>query len=140
MNNSESRELTLEATVENLSAVNAFIDDFLDAVGCPGRSHMQLSLVIEEIFVNVASYAYAPNTGKVTVKIAITREPLSAKIIFSDSGKPYNPLEAKEPDIDAPIEERNIGGLGIFLVKKNVDEVNYEFADGKNIFTIFKKL
>ena len=87
-----------------------------------------------------ACYAYAPKTGEVKIDIAVNREPLTVTISFTDGGRHYNPLETEEPDLNLSAEERQIGGLGIFLVKKNVDEVKYEYIDNKNVLTVFKKL
>jgi len=129
-------KLTIDATVENLPNVTEYITSSLEEKNCPMKIIMQMELVIEEIFVNVASYAYRPNVGPVT--ICKTFEGNSITIDFIDGGTPYNPLEHKDPDINAEIDDRDIGGLGIFLIKKNVDEIFYERKDGKNILTIKK--
>ena len=130
-------KLTIDATVENLPAVTEYITSSLEEKNCSMKTIMQMELVIEEIFVNVASYAYRPNIGQVT--ICKEFEPDAITISFIDSGKAYNPLEHKDPDINAELEDRDIGGLGIFLVKKNVDEISYERKDNQNILTIKKK-
>ena len=129
-------KLTIEATVENLSDVTEFITSSLEEKDCSMKTIMQMELVIEEIFVNVASYAYRPNVGNVTICKEVDDK--SITISFIDSGVDYNPLEHEDPDINAEIDDREIGGLGIFLVKKNVDEVSYERKDGQNILTIKK--
>lgn len=131
-------KMTIEATVENLAAVTEFITSSLEEKDCSIKTIMQMELVIEEIFVNVSSYAYRPNVGPVTVCKDFEDAPPAVKITFIDSGVEYNPLEHKDPDINAELEERDIGGLGIFLVKKNVDEIFYERKDGKNILTVRK--
>lgn len=131
-------KLTIDATVENLENVTEFITSSLEEKNCSMKIIMQMELVIEEIFVNVASYAYRPNVGPVTICKEIDDQALT--ISFIDGGVDYNPLEHEDPDINAGIDEREIGGLGIFLVKKNVDEVSYERKDGQNILTIKKNL
>ncbi len=129
-------KLTIEATVENLATVTEFITSSLEEKNCSMKTIMQMELVIEEIFVNVASYAYRPNVGNVTICKEFDNQ--SITISFIDSGVDYNPLEHEDPDTNAEIEDRDIGGLGIFLVKKNVDEISYERKDGQNILTIKK--
>lgn len=131
-------QLTIEATVENLQTVIDFVTERLEARDCPMKTSMQMELVIEEIFVNVSSYAYAPASGDVTICLDFTENPSSVEITFIDGGKPYNPLERDDPDTTLDIDERDIGGLGIFLVKKNVDEISYEYAEGKNILRMKK--
>ena len=99
---------------------------------------MQVEIAVEEIFVNVAHYAYAPNTGSVTVGVKISDDPRFATITFKDGGKPYNPLAKPDPDVTLPADEREIGGLGIFMTKKVMDELSYEYTDGKNVLTLKK--
>ncbi|MBR5088634.1 MAG: ATP-binding protein [Ruminiclostridium sp.] len=134
------KELETEASVDNLDAVIGFITGELEAVDCPMPLQMQTELAVEEIFVNIASYAYAPGTGNAVIRIGISDEPRTAEITFIDSGVKYDPLAKEDPDITLSASERGIGGLGIFLTKKNMDEVSYEYRDGKNIFTMKKHL
>ncbi|MBQ1509903.1 MAG: ATP-binding protein [Selenomonadaceae bacterium] len=136
----ETKELVLEATVENLSVVNAFIDELLASVEYSLKKRFQLDLVVEEIFVNIANYAYGEGTGQAVLRFSLQQDPPKMKIVFMDEGVAYDPLAKDEPDVTLPIEERNIGGLGIFLVKKNVEDIQYERKDGKNILTIYKDL
>ena len=131
-------KFTIEAVTENLDDVIAFATEKLEERDCPMKVVMQMELVIEEIFVNVSSYAYRPDVGNVTICIDFAENPAAVEITFIDSGKPYNPLEKDDPDTTLGIDEREIGGLGIFLVKKNVDDIAYEYADGKNILRIKK--
>ena len=131
-------ELKLDATVENLPEVTEFVTASLEERDCSMKIVMQMELVIEEIFVNVASYAYAPDSGLVTVQKSFDDEPRALNLTFIDSGKPYNPLEHKDPDTSLGVDEREIGGLGIFLVKKNVDVINYARRDGQNILSVKK--
>ena len=111
-------ELKIEAKVENLDEVLAFIDERLEEAGCPMKIQTQLDIAVEEIYVNIASYAYVPGSGNAEIGIEISREPEAAIIRFTDSGIPYNPLAKEDPDITLPAEERPIGGLGIYMVKK----------------------
>ena len=135
-----SNEITLEADVNNLEQVISFIDEKLEAADCPPKTQMQIDLAAEEIFVNIAHYAYAPETGNASVRVEIHENPLSAVITFTDSGTPYDPLMNPDPDVTLSADERNVGGLGIYLVKKNMDNVSYKHKDGKNILTVRKIL
>lgn len=131
------KELTIEATLDRLDDVLAFVGDELENGGCDMKTQTQINIVVEEIFVNIAHYAYNPEVGGTTVRISVEDE---IKIVFEDKGKPYNPLEKKDPDITKPAEEREIGGLGIFMVKKIMDSVTYRNEDGKNILSISKQI
>ena len=129
-------KLTIEALVENLPVVTEFITSTLEEKNCSMKVIMQMELVIEEIFVNVASYAYRPKVGKVTICKEVTDDAIT--ITFIDGGIDYNPLDHDDPDINAELDDRDIGGLGIFLIKRNVDEISYERKDGKNTLVIKK--
>ena len=129
--------ITLDATVDNLQTVLDFIDEKLDANDCPLKTKMQIDIAVEEVFVNIANYAYAPGTGEATVCAAV--EDQTVTISLSDSGTPFNPLEKEDPDITLPAEERDIGGLGILMIKKSMDDVSYEYKDEQNILTLKKK-
>ena len=131
-------KITVDAVVENLQEVIDFATEQLETRDCPIKTSMQLELVIEEIFVNIASYAYHPEIGAATFCMEFEENPAAVQMTFIDGGKPYNPLEKKDPDTSLEIDERDIGGLGIFLVKKNVDEISYEYTDGKNILHMKK--
>ena len=131
-------KITVDAVLENLQTVIDFATEKLEERDCSMKVIMQTELVIEEIFVNIASYAYHPETGAATFCMEFEKNPNAVLMTFIDSGKPYNPLEADAPDTTLAIEDRNIGGLGIFLVKKNVDEISYEYTDGKNILHMKK--
>lgn len=133
-----TNELEIEAQNDNLSKVLSFIEQHLEAIGCTPKIQMQISVAVEEIFVNIANYAYAPDVGKVTVRVEITEEPLSVCITFMDGGKPFDPTKRSDPDVTLSAEERQIGGLGIFMTKKIMDDVVYEYIDGKNILTLKK--
>lgn len=132
------KKITVDALVENLQEVIDFATAELEARDCPMKVVMQTELVIEEVFVNIANYAYHPEIGAATFCIEFEENPSALLMTFIDGGKPYNPLENEEPDTSLAIEDRDIGGLGIFLVKKNVDEISYEYEDGKNVLRMKK--
>ena len=131
-------QLKTEAKTENLELINDFLAENL--IGCPMKLLMQTQLAVEEKFVNIAHYAYKDKTGEVNVLCELDKEKNLFTIIFEDTGIPFDPLKREDPDVTATAEERNIGGLGIFLTKKLMDEVSYENKDGKNILTLMKKL
>ena len=134
------KELTIAATVENIPSVTDFVNEQLELLDCPMKAQMQIDIAIDELFSNIAHYAYHPEVGEATVRVEVVQEPLSVVITFIDGGTPFDPLAKEDPDINLAADERQIGGLGIFLVKKNMDEVSYTYEDGKNILTIRKRL
>ncbi len=136
----DAREIEVTAAVENLPEVTAFVEEALSGISCGYKTQMQIGIAVEEIFVNIAQYAYAPSTGTVRVRAELSDSPLALTITFTDSGVPYDPLAKPDPDVTLSAEERRIGGLGIFMTKKAMDEVAYRFEDGKNIFTMKKIL
>ena len=133
-------KLKIEAKVENLDKVTEFVDGLLEAYDCPMKTMMRIDVAVEEIFVNVAHYAYTPDTGDVEICVDVSGEPPCAAITFTDSGVPYDPLAKEDPDVTQSVEERPIGGLGIYMVKNIMDDVEYEYKDGQNIFTITKNI
>lgn len=134
------KELDILAVKENLPEVLAFIDSQLEELNCGIKIITQVDVAVEEIFVNISSYAYNPETGPATIRAEITEEPLSVIISFIDNGKQYDPLAKPDPDVKIPLKERKKGGLGIFMVKKTMDDVSYEYKDGQNILTITKTI
>ena len=104
------------------------------------KAQMQISVAVEEIFVNIASYAYAPDKGSATVCVEVSGDPVTVTITFVDRGVPYDPLAKEDPDVTLSADERGIGGLGIFMTKKIMDDVAYEYRDGKNILTLKKNI
>ena len=134
------KELVVEADRQNLLEVQAFIDEQLEEVGCPMLTQTTIDIAVEELFVNIANYAYNQDKGIAVVQVSVHEEPLSAEITFIDNGKQYDPLAKPDPDTTLSVKERKKGGLGIFMVKKSMDSVTYEYKDGKNILTISKKL
>ena len=136
----DDNEIEIEATEENLDQVLAFIDRHLEAVDCPMKIQMQIDVAVEEIFVNIAKYAYAPDKGNARVRVEVDEEPVTVTITFVDHGTPYDPLAKEDPDVTLSAEERPIGGLGIFMVKNTMDDVFYEYKDGQNILSLKKNL
>lgn len=135
-----SRELDIEAVEENLSSVIAFVDENLEAAGCSMKSQMQIDLAVEEVFVNICKYAYHPDRGRAVVRVSVADAPVQVRITFIDHGKPYDPLKKEDPDVTLSADEREIGGLGIFMVKQTMDAIEYEYKDGSNILTLVKNL
>lgn len=134
------KEMTIPATVGNIEKVTAFVDEQLEQIDCPPKARRQIDIAIDELFGNIARYAYNPDTGPATVRVEVTQEPISVVITFIDHGIPYDPLKTAEPDITLSAEERTIGGLGIFMVKKTMDEITYEYKNGQNILRIRKDI
>ena len=134
------KEMTITATVENIEKVTDFVNEQLEAIGCPMKAQMQIDVAIDELFGNIAHYAYNPETGPATVRVEVTEAPVSVIVTFIDHGIPYDPLKKGDPDLTLSADEREIGGLGIFMVKKTMDEITYEYRDGQNILRIRKDI
>ena len=134
------KELTVDAVIENIPAVTAFVEEQLEQYNCPMKAQMQIDIAIDELFSNIAQYAYTPKTGKATVRVEVTENPMAVVISFIDNGIPYDPLAKADPNVSLPADERQIGGLGIFMVKKSMDEINYEYKNGQNVLTIKKHI
>lgn len=133
------KELTLPAAAENIEKAVAFVNDQLESAGCPPKTMIQIDVAIDELFGNIAHYAYGKDTGDATVRVEVTEEP-AVIITFIDNGIPYNPLKKSDPDVTKGLEEREIGGLGIFMVKKSMDYITYEYKEGQNILRIKKNM
>ena len=134
------KEITLDATLENLDEVLAFVDGCLEEAECPMKAQMQIDVAIDELFSNIARYAYPGGQGEATVGFVFDEAERVCSIVFTDSGLPFNPLEQQEPDVSLPADERQIGGLGIFLVRKTMNSIDYRRENGRNILTIRKKI
>lgn len=132
------KEITVDATIDNVKTITDFVDERLEEMNCPVKAQMQIDIVIDELCSNVARYAYSDRTGKVTVSVDTVDKPMKVWLTFTDEGVPYNPLAKEDPDITLSAEERKLGGLGIYMVKKMMDEFHYEYKDGKNIVTVCK--
>ncbi len=132
--------ITVPASLDELDTVQDFISENLENYQCPAKAMMAIEIAVEEIFVNIASYAYRPEIGEATICVEVNEEPMEVTIQFLDHGKPFNPLEKEDADTseDALLERE--GGLGILMVKKSMDSVSYSYENGKNILTILKKM
>ena len=134
------KKLTIEADVQRLDEVLAFVDAFLEENDCAAAERMRMDVAVEEIFVNIASYAYDGDRGEAVIMAEMDDATGQAVFTFSDSGRPFDPLAKPDPDITLSAEERGIGGLGIYMVKKSMDDVAYRYEDGKNILSIRRKI
>lgn len=134
------KELTVDATLESIPVITEFVDRQLEQLNCPVKAQAQIDIAIDELFSNIVHYAYHPGVGPATVRVEVLEEPLSVIITFIDQGVPYDPLSNADPDVTLSAEDREIGGLGIYIVKKNMSEITYEYKDGKNILRIRKDL
>ena len=134
------KELNLEAKLQNLQPALDFVDDHLMTMNCPMKLQMQIDVAVEEIFVNVASYAYGSGTGPVTIRVEKLTDPAAVRITFIDRGVPFDPTAKADPDVTLSAEERKIGGLGIYMAKKGMDSMVYEYVDGQNILHLTKNL
>ena len=134
------KEMKIEAKLDNLSSVLAFVDEELEAADVSPKSQMQIDVAVEEMFVNVASYAYQPGSGDVVVQVGLDKSRDMIVIRLIDHGKPFNPLKKKDPDISLPADLRKIGGLGIYMVKKSMDDMQYEYKDQENVITLYKRV
>ena len=132
------REITLNTEKGSTARVEAFVEEELERIGVPHKILMKMCIVIDEIFSNIVNYAYGPNIGPATVKLGFDDATKTLTLVFIDEGVPFDPRESKEPDIELAIEDRPIGGLGLFMVKKIMDHMDYRRENGRNILTLTK--
>lgn len=132
-------EIIVPAKIEYLDDVMSFVKECLNGYDID-QIEFALELGVEELFTNIVNYAYPDIAGQVVVKGEIEQKPLRCRFSFIDQGIPFNPLEKEMPDTGLSIEERPIGGLGIFLVRKLFDEVYYEYKDNCNMLTVAKRI
>ena len=130
--------LVIAARNENIDLVTGHISKSLKGSGCPDKVRDQINIAADEIFSNIANYAYSPGEGEAAVNVKLDENKKQICITFTDKGKKFNPFEADDPDVSLSADERGIGGLGIFMVKRIMDEVKYEYKDGQNILKIYK--
>ena len=135
----KTEELRVEAKVEKLPAVIEFVTGTLTDQ-CPMRDRMHIELVTEEIFVNIASYAYSEPGGFATIRRSGGEGPEGLTLTFIDSGAPYDPLQKPDPDLTLSIDERPIGGLGVFIAKNNMDAISYRYENDRNVLTMSKDI
>lgn len=132
--------ITLDAIPAKFSAAQEQIRKYLSTFPCSMKTLLELDMIVEEIFINIAKYAYEKKTGLVLIDLSVDEENNTVELTFRDTGKPYDPLKKSSPDLSAPAEERSIGGLGIFLVRKYSDFMSYKYLNGENRLTIRKTL
>ena len=131
-------EITVAADLDSLNDVLAFVDGEMERAGCSMKLMTQVDMAVEEIFVNIARYAYHPEVGEASVRCEAGGDPFQVIVGFVDQGRPYNPLEREDPDVTLDAERRQIGGLGILMAKRLMDDIQYEYRDGQNILTLRK--
>ena len=124
------KEKTFRATLESIGPATAFVEAALEEAECSMKAQMQINVAMDELFANIARYAYPDGEGDATVRFELDPATRTAQITLIDHGIPFNPLEVREPDTTSPGEKRPIGGLGIFLVRKTMDDMAYEYRDG----------
>ena len=134
------KQMTLPARRRNIPLIIDFVNRELESLGCSRKTEAQIDIAIDELYSNIANYGYEEDDGQVTVTLDTDTVPRTVTISFTDEGKPFNPLERADPDVTLSAKDRKIGGLGIYMVKKSMDDVSYEYKDGKNILTIRKTL
>lgn len=133
------QEITVDATFENIELVTDFVNEVLESWDCPMKAQIQIDIAIDELFGNIARYAYTPGVGKATVRVELSEDENAAVITFIDNGVAYDPLKKDDPDTTLSAEDRDVGGLGIFIVKKSMDDMVYSYEDGQNVLKITKK-
>ncbi len=133
------KTITMEAKVESIPVITEFVDGQLEEMGSSIKAQMQVDVALDELLSNVAYYAYKDGNGTMTLQFEARGED-TAVITLIDEGMPYDPLAKEDPDLSLAAEDRPIGGLGIFLVKKTMDDMVYERKDEKNILKIVKKV
>ena len=131
---------TFPAKTDVLADVLGFVEDMLESFDCSMKAQIALTVAIEEVFVNVARYAYGEGDGDVTLDIGFDEGSRTVTFCMTDCGVPFDPLQKPDPDITLSAEERDIGGLGIFITKKTMDTVTYAYENGENILTMIKKI
>ena len=131
-------KIRISANSDNLYKVLEFIDEELEKAQCSLKVKRQMDIAVEEIFVNIAYYAYCPGVGDVTIEAEVNNNELT--VIFTDSGKKFNPLEKEDPDVSLSCEERKVGGLGVYIVKDSMDEMTYEYKHNHNVLKLKKTL
>ena len=133
------KELKVKAIDENLSMVLDTVENFIEGL-CNSEIKNEILISVDELFINVAHYAYEGEEGEVSIVMELLEEKKRLRIIISDQGIPFNPLEKEDPDIDLSLEERKIGGLGIFMVKDYMDHLEYKFENKSNMLIMEKNL
>ena len=132
------KEITVPANLDNIAVVTGFINSELETTGCSEHNLIQIDVAVDEVFGNIAKYAYGREEGSVSIRVDVSANPSAVSITFIDHGIPFNPLDSKPPDTTLKAKERQIGGLGIFMTRKIMNDVSYEYKDESNQLTIRK--
>ncbi|MBQ9035845.1 MAG: SpoIIE family protein phosphatase [Erysipelotrichaceae bacterium] len=132
----QTSEIVVDSSIDNISKITAFVNEKLESYNTLARTRMQFDVAIDEICSNIIKHGYQNGEGKISV--TVINDGTSTSLVFKDSAIPFNPVEAVDPDVTLSAEERGIGGLGIYMVKKSMDDMRYEYKDGQNILTITK--
>jgi len=133
-------QLTIDAVIENIEKVTDFVNGELQRMGCSKKAMRQIDIAIDELFANICSYAYGEGVGTATIRVEEVPDHNSVAITLEDKGIPFDPLAQTDPDVTLGVEDRKIGGLGIFMVKRMMNDVLYKYQHGKNILTVVKSL
>lgn len=131
-------EVRVTAHIEALDAVMDWVAEKLEENACPNKIQNQIAVVTEELFVNICNYAYGGSRGEAVIRFAVHNRTIFMQ--FEDSGIAFDPLQHEGPDIGAGIDDRPIGGLGIYITKKWMDWVGYERINEKNVLTLTRIL
>ena len=131
------KKLIINANIDDLDRILDFVNTELDSHGFSQTVIPDVDLAVEEIFINISNYAYETACGEVTLFVSVADNEVVFR--FEDAGKPFNPLDVPAPDLDVPLMERDIGGLGILFVKQIMDDITYSYSCGKNILTMKKR-
>jgi len=134
------KEWTFEAKIDRIPWLTEQIDALLEGLDCPMKAQMQIDVAIDEWMANIASYAYGDGGGDVTVRFDYQPDDRTVALTFIDSGIPYDPLAKPDPDVTLSVDKREVGGLGIFMIKKTMDDMTYARRDGHNVLTIRKRI
>ena len=133
-------KITFPAKTDSLSDVLGFVEQTLEGFDCPMKIQMAICVAVEEVFVNIARYAYPEGEGDMRLEIGFDKEKRAVTFRMTDRGVPFDPLKKSDPDISLSAEEREIGGLGIFITKKTMDTLSYAYENGENILTMVKAI
>ncbi len=131
-------ELVVETTMENMNFVLSFIEKAAEDAGCPEKQRKQLILSLEEIYVNIVNYAYKEQMGECRIFYEVIETKQGLRIVVKDRGVPFNPLEKENPKLTDSVEEKPIGGLGIYMVRQNMDTIQYHYENGENVLIMEK--
>lgn len=131
-------KLRIEAKIENVDLLTDFVNEQLEGMDCPMKSVTQVDIALDEVFSNICHYAYGEDEGYAVVYVNKHPDEDAVSITLEDAGEPFDPLVRKDPDVTLSLKERQIGGLGIFMVKRMMDDIEYEYRDGLNRLTMVK--